>query len=142
MSENKPMLLPEKSEKEKIDVEFIYKSFIENIESVHLYFKKFGSLAVGEDESIINEKEKFYKDFLSELTNDLEKLKIDKENDEIQEIDSEKIFRKYAGKMNKNNKISPKNFEILSRSSFLMLNNYFEYLLTDLLTIIINLKTH
>lgn len=134
MSENKLMLKPEKVEKDKINVEFIYKSFVDNIESVHLYFQKFGSLAIGEDETIINEKEKFYKEFLSELTNDLEKLKEEKENDVIQDYDSEKIFRKFASKIGKKNKISPKNFEILSRSSFLMLNNYFEYLLTDLLT--------
>ncbi len=134
MSENKPILHPKKNKKEKINVEFIYKSFVDNIESVHLYFKKFGSLAIGEDETIISEKEKFHKEFLSELTSDLEKLKEEKENDVIQDYDSEKIFRKFAGKINKKNKISPKNFEILSRSSFLMLNNYFEYLLTDLLT--------
>lgn len=134
MSENKLMLKPEKVEKDKINVEFIYKSFVDNIESVHLYFQKFGSLAIGEDETIINEKEKFYKEFLSELTADLEKLKEEKENDVIQDYDSEKIFRKFASKIGKKNKISPKNFEILSRSSFLMLNNYFEYLLTDLLT--------
>jgi hypothetical protein len=134
MSENKPMLLPEKVEKDKINVEFIYKSFIDNIESVSLYFEKFGSLAIGEDETIIVEKEKFYKDFVSEITATIEKLKEEKEDGVIQDYDSEKVFRKYASKIEKRNKISPKNFEILSRSSFLMLNNYFEYLLTDLLT--------
>ena len=40
MSENKLMLKPEKVEKDKINVEFIYKSFVDNIESVHLYFQK------------------------------------------------------------------------------------------------------
>ena len=126
MSDNIPMLIPK--EEVEINVQFIYKSFIDNIESVNLYFKKFGTLAIGEDETIINKNNEFHKNFLSELTADLEKLKAEKENEIIQEEDSEKIFRKFAGKMSKNNKISPKNFEILSRSSFLMLNNYFEYL--------------
>lgn len=44
------------------------------------------------------------------------------------------IFKKYARKMSKRPKMSTKNFEILSRGTFLMLNNYFEYLLADLLT--------
>ena len=109
MSENKPMLLPEKVEKDKINVEFIYKSFIDNIESVSLYFEKFGSLAIGEDETIIVEKEKFYKDFVSEITATIEKLKEEKEDGVIQDYDSEKVFRKYASKIEKRNKISPKN---------------------------------
>lgn len=134
MSDNIPLLIPKEKEEVEINVKFIYKSFINNIESVNLYFKKFGTLAIGEDETIINKNNEFHKTFLSELTADLEKLKAEKGDDIIQEEDSEKIFRKFAGKMSKNNKISPKNFEILSRSSFLMLNNYFEYLLTDLLT--------
>jgi hypothetical protein len=37
-------------------------------------------------------------------------------------------------RFSKRPKLTPRNYEILSRSSFLMLNNYFEYLLTDLLS--------
>lgn len=35
--------------------------------------------------------------------------------------------------MRKEHNINPRNYELLSRSSFLMLNNYFEYLIADLL---------
>ena len=84
MSDNIPMLIPK--EEVEINVQFIYKSFIDNIESVNLYFKKFGTLAIGEDETIINKNNEFHKNFLSELTADLEKLKAEKENEIIQEL--------------------------------------------------------
>ncbi|WP_027421110.1 hypothetical protein [Crocinitomix catalasitica] len=58
----------------------------------------------------------------------------DEENDSLSKEEVETYLTKFARKLKKQPKISPRNYEILSRSSFLMLNNYFEYLIADLLS--------
>lgn len=59
--------------------------------------------------------------------------KEEEEEEESTKIPKEKIDT-FFYKMLKAPKIQSKNFEILSNSTFLMLNNYFEYLFADLLS--------
>lgn len=138
---HEPKNISEIPEGEKIiNVETIYKSFQVNMESVHFYFTKFGNLASGEDENIISNNNIFFEEVFEELHSEVERLKNKRVNpeDENEKVDPDEqtriLFKRITRKASKQSKISPKNFEILSRGSFIMLNNYFEYLLVDLLT--------
>lgn len=124
------------SEKEKIyNVESIYNTYFENLNSVKFYFDKFGNLASGEDESIKEKSKEFLDLAFAEINEEmgLGKNK-DEENISLSKEEVETYLTKFARKLKKQPKISPRNYEILSRSSFLMLNNYFEYLIADLLS--------
>ncbi len=134
--ENSKAITPTEEEKEKVyNVESIYDKYFENINSVKLYFNKFGNLASGEDESIKEKSKEFFDQALAEITEEMERVKKkDQEQDTITRKEAEIFFKKFARKLRKQPKISPRNYEILSRSSFLMLNNYFEYLIADLLS--------
>lgn len=142
MQESTTIPTPEevKEEIKIINVESIYKSFQVNMESVHFYFTKFGNLASGEDETIISNNNVFFKEVFGELKDEVDRLKTKRTNpeDESEKVDvddqTEILFKRITRKVSKQSKISPKNYEILSRGSFIMLNNYFEYLLVDLLT--------
>jgi hypothetical protein len=130
-----------KKDEKKSNVHDIFKSFHENMESVNLYFKKFGDLAINQDDTIKVQSKQFLDDVIADLNSERERRKLIKngateENEESIEQDEEAgtFLKMLAKKISKQPKLSPKNFEILSRSSFLMLNNYFEYLLADLLT--------
>lgn len=122
--------------KEKIyNVESIYNNYFENLNSVKLYFNKFGNLASGEDESIKEKSKESFDEALVEIKEEIERVKNnDKENNTLTKEEVETFLNKFAKKLIKIPRISPKNYEILSRSSFLMLNNYFEYLIADLLS--------
>ncbi len=122
--------------KEKVyNVESIYDTYFDNLNSVKLYFNKFGNLASGEDESIKEKSKEFFDQALAEIRQEMERIKNkDKDDDTITKEEAEIFFKKFVRKLRKQPKISPKNYEILSRSSFLMLNNYFEYLIADLLS--------
>ncbi|MGY6650108.1 hypothetical protein [Wenyingzhuangia sp. IMCC45574] len=126
------------SENEKVyNVESIYNTFFENLNSVKLYFNKFGNLASGEDESIKEKSKEFFDLALAETKEEMESIKKEKgelENDSLSKEEVEIYLTKFARKLKKQPNISPRNYDILSRSSFLMLNNYFEYLIADLLS--------
>lgn len=109
-------------------VENIFDTYHRNIYGSELYFSKFSNLAVSEDkEEIKRSKEYMYLCF--------QELGLDPEDKtESKKEFSAKAVEKFARKMTKIPKITQKNFEILANSSFLMLNNYFEYLLADLLS--------
>lgn len=125
---------PKEEVKEKVyNVESIYDTYFENLNSVKLYFNKFGNLASGEDESIKEKSQEFFDQALAEITEEMERVK-NNDEDTITKEEAETFFRKFARKLRKQPIISPRNYEILSRSSFLMLNNYFEYLIADLLS--------
>jgi len=116
-------------------VESIFNNYISNLNSVNLYFNKFGKLATNEDESINDTSNKLLINTLTEYTDKVEEIKKEKgEDDEAILKFSKRHLRKVMQKLKKRRSLSPKNYEILSNSSFLMLNNYFEYLLTDLLS--------
>ncbi|WP_452231336.1 hypothetical protein [Lacinutrix sp. MEBiC02595] len=122
--------------KEKVyNVESIYDTYFQNLNSVKLYFNKFGNLASGEDETIKEKSKEFFDQALAEITEEMESVKKnEKGDDNISKEDAEKLLQRFGRKLRKQPRISPKNYEILSRSSFLMLNNYFEYLIADLLS--------
>lgn len=122
--------------KEKVyNVESIYNTYFENLNSVKLYFNKFGNLASGEDESIKEKSKEFFDQALSDIKEEMDRVKKnEEENDSLSKQEVEAFLTKFARKLKKQPKISPRNYEILSRSSFLMLNNYFEYLIADLLS--------
>lgn len=119
--------------KEKVyNVESIYDTYFENLNSVKLYFYKFGNLASGEDESIKEKSKEFFDQALSEIKEEMER--VENKDDTLSKQQVETYLNKFARKITKQPRISPRNYEILSRSSFLMLNNYFEYLIADLLS--------
>ncbi|QIY92324.1 hypothetical protein [Chryseobacterium gallinarum] len=116
-------------------VESIYNTYISNLSSVNLYFNKFGKLATSEDENINETSSKLLFDTLDEYQDKIEKIKLEVGEDQEKLIKlSHRHLRKVAQKLKRRTSLSPINYEILSNSSFLMLNNYFEYLLTDLLS--------
>jgi hypothetical protein len=119
-----------KKKEDKPSVEKILKSFKDNLFGVKLYFDKFGDKAENEDVEQVKENSDYLEKCLKELGVDLNLPDEEKKKLEI----SEDKFAQFTKKLRKQPKISMKNFEILSSSSFLMLNNYFEYLLADLLT--------
>jgi hypothetical protein len=124
---------PKEEKKEKVyNVESIYNTYFENLNSVKLYFNKFGNLASGEDESIKEKSKEFFDQALSEIKEEMER--VENKDDTLSKQQVETYLNKFARKITKQPRISPRNYEILSRSSFLMLNNYFEYLIADLLS--------
>lgn len=114
-------------------VELIYNKYVDNLESVFLYFNKFGKLASNEDINITDSSSKMFEDAYTQFQNEMNEIKSKASNtNDILKAKQSNLLK--LAKKIKRNRISPKNYEILSNSSFLMLNNYFEYLLTDLLS--------
>lgn len=78
---------------------------------------------------------------ISDTNSDFKEVSLDNDEDAVvQKEDSEEmeqiieeITQEIEYRIKQEHNISPRNYELLSRSSFLMLNNYFEYLLADLL---------
>lgn len=114
----------------KQTVKSIIASFKRNLFSIEYYYERFGGLAQGIDTDEIKKSEEFVETCFKEIGIDTTKLKI---GDNASKIPKDKVYE-LIKKLKNQPKISVKNFEILSRSSFLMLNNYFEYLLSDLLS--------
>jgi len=138
-----------KTKKEDNSIERILDNFKNNLSSVELYFDKFGEIAVEEDEGALKKHAEFIDKCFEDIGIDLKSLREEEKEEEnnhdqldknpensngkksnLSKSDLKKLVRSFT----KPPKISEKNFEILSSSSFLVLNNYFEYLLTDLLT--------
>jgi hypothetical protein len=133
--DSKPSESKEEKKQKIYNVESIYDTYFENLNSVKIYFNKFGNLASGEDESIKEKSQEFLDKAFTEIKEEMKLVKNkDDKNDTITKEEAEKLLKKLARTLNKKPKISPRNYEILSRSSFLMLNNYFEYLIADLLS--------
>lgn len=126
-----------KKEEKIYNVQSIYNTYFDNLNSVQIYFNKFGTLATGEDDSIKEKSQEFYDSVLADLHTETEKratISEEQKDGKLTKIEAREFLSKIAKKFKNIPKISPKNYEILSRSSFLMLNNYFEYLIADLLT--------
>lgn len=133
--DSKPSESKEEKKEKIYNVESIYDTYFENLNSVKLYFNKFGNLALGEDDTIKEKSQEFFDQAFTEIKGEIKRIKNkDDEDDTITKEEAEKILKKFARTLRKKPKISPRNYEILSRSSFLMLNNYFEYLIADLLS--------
>lgn len=116
---------------QKKSVGHIYHNYKSNISAIKLYFEKFGSLAQDEDDTALKKRKEFIYDALDEAGIDLDD--IDEEDEEEAKIPTENV-QTFVNKLSEQPHISAKNYSILSRSSFLMLNNYFEYLIADLIT--------
>lgn len=126
MNENKEIEEVEDSK----GIKSIFNTFKENLDSVKFYFEKFGEIAEHEDKGGLEIQKEHNQRFL-----DLIGIDIDKpiEEQEKREVPIDQIFD-FLKEVKKAPTISLRNFEILSTSSFLILNNYFEYLISDLLT--------
>lgn len=119
-----------KGEIKKQTVNSILDNFRNNLFGIEYYFDKFGSLAQGEDVDEIKRNSEFIQECFKEIGINLKASKKEREENKI----SEDKLLTFVRKLKKQPKISAKNYDILSKSSFLMLNNYFEYLLSDLLS--------
>jgi len=114
-------------ETKKETISTILINFKNNLFGIEYYFDKFGSLARGTDIEQMKKSSDYITDCFTEIGIDIKT----KENNNT--VSNEKLIQ-LSKKLTKQPKISSKNYEILSKSSFLMLNNYFEYLLSDLLS--------
>jgi len=120
----------EQKKQVKQSVETILNGFKKNLYGIEYYYDKFGSLAQGVDLDEVKKSGEYLELCFKEIGFDPKKPKTEQAD---QKIPKEKLIELFS-KLKKQPKISAKNYEILSRSSFLMLNNYFEYLLSDLLS--------
>ncbi len=116
------------SERKNQSVKSILNNFKKNIFGIEYYYDKFGDLAQGVDVNEVTKSKEFIETCLKEIGIDINDTKKDNKN-----ISRDKVIA-LVNIIKKQPKISIQNYEILSRSSFLMLNNYFEYLLSDLLS--------
>lgn len=120
----------EQKKQVKQTVETILNGFKNNLYGIEYYYDKFGGLAQGVDLDEVKKNKEYLELCFKEIGIDPKKPKT-KQSDH--KITQEKLLE-LLSKLKKQPKISAKNYEILSRGSFLMLNNYFEYLLSDLLS--------
>ena len=149
--------MKENKEEEISKINLIYEQFVLNIQSIQLFFKKFSILALEEDKSILLSKQAYMENALKKAFGQkgFEKImtKINEEKEKEEEIKddsfssiSEDINKSDSSDFTKSNlfdlmyemenapKLQTKNYEILASSTFLILNNYFEFLFADLLT--------
>jgi hypothetical protein len=122
--------------KSKFDsIECIYEIFFKNINNIKFYFDKFGNIAYEEDEKLNKERLKILHQTQSELNllrNDVKKMVEEKSSlEKLQNIIT--YLEEINQKTNKHLEYPSHNFTILSEGTFLILNNYFEYLISDLL---------
>ncbi|GAB3638635.1 hypothetical protein GCM10027422_42250 [Hymenobacter arcticus] len=118
----------------------ILKGFKNNIKSLLYYFNTFEVVTQDADKSEADENGTRFREAFSSLglivpanKDDKDGLKAFKNSmNELVEKSPQKMTSILKGLVNKS-KVPTKNFEIFSRSSFIMLSNYFEYLLSDLL---------
>ncbi len=110
-------------------VESIFNSFNRNIYGSELFFLKFSDLAVSEDKEEVNRTKEYIDECFKEIG-----LDPNSKSEESKKKFSKEEVERLLNKLNKVPRITQKNYEILANSSFLMLNNYFEYLMADLLS--------
>jgi len=111
-------------------VSSIFHKYKKNLSAINFYFQKFGSLAEDEDDTAKKRHSEHIDEALQKAGIDTSKSEEELENEEI----SQDSVIKLINHLEKGPNLSAKNYSILSKSSFLMLNNYFEYLLADLIT--------
>lgn len=105
-----------------ISIDSILKTFKNNLHSVSFFFERFRGDASDIDENALKSTYEYVKNAFKKIS-----------DEDIQNNDYSRLME-LSKTLKKAPKISVQNYEILSSSSFLMLNNYFEYLLADLLT--------
>jgi hypothetical protein len=122
----------EKSEKK---VKEILLSFLRNIRSVQIFFNRLSPLAETEDKAIEQERHDYYDTCLkAAFGEDYKNKKTNKKGEKPSFTLSDDELKKLVHKIAKAPNIPAKNYETLARGAFIMLNNYFEYLFSDLLT--------
>lgn len=113
----------------------VYDSFLENLTSIECFFNKLVPLAISEDKTIINEFGESLKiGMIEEFGISPETFNTGDFKEEIKNSATKEKLERFARRVLKTPKIPPRNHEILTRSSFITLNNYFESLFSDLLT--------
>lgn len=124
-----------KNKKDENNIIKVLEGYKENLHAISFYFEKFGNIAENKDEDALLESRDSINKCFKEAGIDLDKIDNEEANEEqIEKKISKESILKMVKKITRLPKISDKNYEILSSSAFLMLNNYFEYLLSDLLT--------
>ncbi|MCR9015434.1 hypothetical protein NU887_10335 [Aquiflexum sp. XJ19-11] len=110
----------------------IYESFLNNFTSVEVFFMRIAPVAENEDKVIEKERIEYREYILKEIfgedfenRNKTEKLEIKLTKEEVERI---------IHKIKQSPKIPAKNYGTLTKGAFIMLNNYFEFLFSDLLT--------
>ena len=110
-----------KKEPQNQTVKTILNGFKNNLFGIEYYYDKFGSLAQGVDIDEVKKSVEYIEACFNEIGFDPQNAKTELAE---KKIPSDKVMELFI-KLKKQPKISAKNYEILSRSSFLMLNNYF-----------------
>lgn len=121
---------PVKKEK---TVKSILEAFLENIKSVEIFFNRLSPIAEIEDLAIEKEKKEYLINCLKDIFGE-GYLPAEKEEEKKKFELSKADLNKLVYKVMKAPNIPAKNYTTLARGSFIMLNNYFEYLFSDLLT--------
>lgn len=103
----------------------LYDEYSINLNSINQYHSKFGSLAVDEDKNTLNSVAEYVNDILKDIGLD---------DDEVGAQLTSKLGAMFLHKISKMPKPVLNNYELLSQGSFLLLNNYFEYLITEIIT--------
>jgi hypothetical protein len=129
-------------------VENIYKSFYQNIHAIEAFFKRLSPIAETHDKEMQKEINDVVFDAFKEIMgeerwNRLKKAS-EKQTEEKDKIDGDKPeeevlltveeVKRLSVKLARTSKSRPKNYNILAKGAFIMLNNYFEFIFSDLLT--------
>jgi hypothetical protein len=127
--------IPKKIAVEKKDnpkqIKDLYHSFINNITSVEVFFMRLAPVAENEDKVIEKERGDYLENSMKEVFGDEFE---NEENGEKKEFKiSEEVLNKFVYKMQLAPRIPAKNYGTLTKGAFIMLNNYFEFLFSDLL---------
>lgn len=139
----------------------VYDQFVNNISGLEAFFKTFAIKAIEQDKSIVEDRKTHFekailKSFGPEMLDevmernkdDSEELENEDESEEMIQEEDEKLddenhegntfskeqIENFLYELSKSPKRLDKNYEILTNGTFIMLNNYFEYLFADLLT--------
>lgn len=118
-------------EKDINSIEKIFNHYKDNLFALNVYFHRFESLATSEDEKELKKSNAYMDKIFKEAGIDFDKPNKEKK------ISLDKATILFS-KFQKRPKITLQHHQILSSSAFLMLNNYFEYLLSDLLAFYYN----
>jgi hypothetical protein len=114
-----------------IQIKDLFHSFLNNITSVEVFFMRLAPVAENEDKAIEKERDEYFENSMKEVFGD------DFENEEKGEKKefklSEDDLNKFLYKMQLAPRIPAKNYGTLTKGAFIMLNNYFEFLFSDLL---------
>ncbi|UOR06713.1 hypothetical protein MUN82_06340 [Hymenobacter aerilatus] len=114
----------------------IYESFSDNIKSIDLFFDRLSPAAETEDEAANSDFINFIEETVEEIIEDIQNDPAEAES-KLKNLTPENRKNAVNGVLDHLKTLSllsTTNLDILARGSFIMLNNYFEYIFSDLLT--------